>query len=46
MKKSKGKDIEIINHAQNGWEKDSTYEIRDFEEDHINFFCEYFQIDE
>ncbi len=38
--------FEIINHAQNGWEKDSTYEIRDFEEDHINFFCEYFQIDE
>ena len=35
--------FEIINHAQNGWEKDSTYEIRDFEEDHINFFASIFK---
>lgn len=38
--------FEIINHSQNGWDKDSTYEIRDFEDDHVNFFCEYFKIDE
>lgn len=38
--------FEIINHSQNGWDKDSTYEVRDFEDDHINFFCEYFTMDE
>lgn len=32
--------FEIINHFQNGWEKDSKYEIRDFEDDRVNFFCE------
>ena len=32
--------FEIINHAENGWETDSHYEIRDFENDSINFFCE------
>lgn len=36
--------LEIINHSQNGWEKDSTYEIRDYEDDRVNFFCEYFKI--
>ena len=38
--------FEIINHSQDGWEKDSAYEIRDFEDDHVNFFCEYFRMDE
>ena len=38
--------LEVINHSQNGWEKDSTYEIRDFEDDRVNFFCEYFRVDE
>lgn len=38
--------FEIINHSKNGWEKDLTYEIRDFEDDYIHFFCEYFKIDE
>lgn len=38
--------FEIINHSQKGWEKDSVYEIRDFEDDYINFFCGYFEIDE
>jgi len=37
--------FEIINHFENGWEKDSAYEIRDFEDNRINFFCEYFDID-
>lgn len=36
--------FEIINHSQNGWEKDSTYEIHDYEFDNVNFFCEYFKI--
>lgn len=38
--------FEIIDHSQNGWEKDSTYEIRDFEDNLVNFFCEYFKLDE
>ena len=38
--------FEIINHSQNGWGNDSTYEIRDFEDNRINFFCEYFKLDE
>lgn len=38
--------FEIINHAQDGWEKDSTYEVRDFEDDRVNFFCEYFKMNE
>lgn len=37
--------FEIISHAKNGWEKDSAYEIRDFENDCVNFFCESFKID-
>ena len=32
--------FEIIDNAENGWETDSRYEIRDFENDSINFFCE------
>ena len=38
--------FEIVDHSQNGWENDSTYEIRDFEDDRVNFFCEYFKMDE
>lgn len=38
--------FEIIDHSQNDWEKDSKYEIRDFEDDCINFFCESFEINE
>lgn len=38
--------FEIISHFQNGWEKDSTYEIRDFEDDRLNFFCKCFKIEE
>ena len=38
--------FEVINHSQNGWEKDSKYEICDFEDDRVNFFCEYFEIHE
>ena len=38
--------FEIINHSQSCWEKDSAYEIRDFEDDCVNFFCEYFEMDE
>lgn len=38
--------FEIIDHSQDGWEKDSTYEIRDFEDARVNFFCEYFKMDE
>lgn len=36
--------FEIINHSQNGWENDSKYEIRDFEDDRVNFFCECFEM--
>lgn len=36
--------LEIINHSQNCWERDSKYEIRDFEDNRVNFFCESFEI--
>lgn len=36
--------FEIINHSQNGWEKDCTYEICDFEDNRVNFFCECFEL--
>ncbi len=36
--------FEIIDNSPNGWEKDSTYEIRDFEDDYISFYCENFKI--
>ena len=38
--------FEIINHSQNSWEKDSIYEICDFEDNCVNFFCEYFKMGE
>ena len=34
--------LEIINHAKSGWEQESVYEIRDFEDECINFFCKCF----
>lgn len=37
--------FEMINHSQNGWEKDSTYEIRDFEDDRVHFFCERYNLE-
>ena len=37
--------FEIINHSKNAWEKDSKYEVRDFEDDRIHFFCECFDTD-
>ena len=38
--------FEIINHSKSSWEEDSTYEIRDFEDGSVRFFCEYFKMDE
>lgn len=38
--------LEIYNHYQNGWEKDSAYEIHDLEDDKVKFYCEFFKIDE
>lgn len=32
--------FEIINHTNDGWEKQLQFEIRDFEDDCIHFFCE------
>ena len=37
--------FEIIDRSQNGWDTDSKYEIRDFENDSVHFFCEYFNIE-
>lgn len=37
--------FEIINHSKSGWEKDSKYEIRDFEDDRVNFFCENYKVE-
>ena len=38
--------FEILNHSQDGWEKDSRYEIHDFEDGCIHFFCECFEMNE
>ncbi len=38
--------FEMVDHSQNGWEKDSTYEIRDFEDDRVGFFGECFKMTE
>ena len=37
--------FEIIDHSKDGWGQDSTYEIHDFEDDYVRFFCEYFTIE-
>ena len=36
--------FEMIDHSHGGWEKDSKYEIRDFEANRIHFFCEDFRM--
>ena len=36
--------FDIIDNKQRGWEKDSRYEIRDFEDASIHFFCENIEI--
>ena len=35
--------FEIISNKEKGWEPDSNYEIRDFEDGRIRFFCESFE---
>ncbi len=35
--------FEVVDCSENGWDADSKYEIRDFENDSINFFCERFK---
>ena len=37
--------FEIVNCLEKGWERDSAYEIRDFEDDRIHFFCEFLKIE-
>lgn len=37
--------FEIVDHSIDGWAKDSIYEIRDFEDDNIKFFCESFKVE-
>ena len=34
--------IEIIDHFEDGWDVGSRYEIRDYEDGRISFFCESF----
>ena len=36
--------FEIIDHTQNGWQRDSAFEIRDFEENRVHFFCEFYNM--
>ena len=36
--------FEIINNKEKGWEQDSNYEIRDYEDSRIRFFCDSFEI--
>ena len=36
--------FEIIDHSQEGWETNSKYEIHDYEDGRVNFFCEHFEI--
>ena len=36
--------FEIINNKQKGWEQDSNYEIRDFEDGRLRFFCKDFEV--
>lgn len=38
--------FEIVCHSRYGWEKESKYEMRDYEDNRISFFCEDFKIDE
>ena len=36
--------FDIINHSQKGWENESKYEICDYEDNRVNFFCEKFEL--
>lgn len=36
--------FEIISNKHKGWEQDSNYEIRDFEDGRIRFFCKDFEV--
>lgn len=36
--------FEIVDHSSSGWDKDSRFEIRDFEENKINFYCEEYKL--
>ena len=36
----------FVNHCQKGWDNDSRYEILDYEDERINFYCEFFEIQE
>ena len=37
-------DMKIVNNKENGWDRDSSYFVRDFEEQQISFYCESFKI--
>ena len=37
--------IEVIDHSQMGWDKDSRFEIYDYEDGRIHFFCEDYKIE-
>ena len=32
--------FEIVDHSTDGWQADACYEVRDYEEDSIAFYCE------
>ena len=32
--------FEVIDHLQEGWQKDSRYEVHDYEDGKVRFFCE------
>ena len=32
--------FEILDHSTDGWQSDARYEVRDYEEDSIAFYCE------
>lgn len=32
--------FEVIDHLQDGWQKDSRYEVHDYEDGKVCFFCE------
>lgn len=38
--------FEIVDNSPKGWSKDSRYEVRDFENEVISFFCENIEIQE
>lgn len=36
--------LEIIDHSRDGWDRESVYEIHDYEDDCISFFCEHIEV--